>query len=94
MSSHRDKDELSAVVDGIREYCAHKGVKVYPGWVSDEKTLKVNWKISRADDWRAFLDVATALSPEMVYLHASPFDVGYIDDAKEKVTGEATSRPH
>lgn len=87
MSSHRQRNELSGVVDGIREYCTQKRLRVFPGLVSTEKTLEVDWRIGGADDWKAFLDIAATLSVQMVYLYASRFEEGDIEDAKEKLAG-------
>lgn len=85
MSSHRHADELTRVVDSIREYCSQKGLKVFPGLFSGEKTLKVYWKTLRADDWRAFLDIAATLSVQLVYLHVSRFEQADIEDAKNRL---------
>ena len=71
MSSRRHVDELTRILDSIREYCSQKRLKVFPGLVGEEETLKVRWSTPRADDWRAFLDIAAALSVQIVYLDSS-----------------------
>jgi len=88
MSSHLQRDELSAIVESIREYCARKELKVFPGWVSGEKTPKVRWTIVQRHDWRAFVDIAAALSVQIVYLDASRFELGHIEDAKDSLVGD------
>ncbi len=75
-------DELSDVVDAIREYCAQKGLVVFPGWLSGRQVHKVDWEASQEDEWQAFLDAAATLGVRMIYLSAYRFTLSRLEEAK------------
>jgi hypothetical protein len=74
MTDPRYGEELFGTLSLMRDRCAQKGLKVYPGWVDGRSTVKIYWKGEDPYDWRTFIDFAASLSVQLTYLHAHRLD--------------------
>lgn len=84
-------DPLSTTVKDICDLTAKLGLVIFYGWAYDEDAI--TWNEEHGGDWNKFIETAKALGAKLIYLNWAQFEEFQVDEALEKVIGEAEESP-